>query len=85
MDPARTAQQLARLALACAATGDGASACEHAQEALGGAVDARRQEIHEEMVETVEALRALQGPSDSTTMLQRVLAPRGTRGKKTLR
>lgn len=85
MDPARTPPQLARLALACAGAGDGTSACAHALEALGGAADERLQDIHAEMVETVEALRALQGPSDSTTMLQHVLAPGGARGNKTPR
>jgi len=85
MDPSRTPQQLARLALACAGAGDGPGARTHAREALNSASDARRQEIQAEMAETAEALRALQGPSDAVAMLERELAPRGTRGKETLR
>ncbi|HEY6506623.1 MAG TPA: tetratricopeptide repeat protein [Vicinamibacterales bacterium] len=74
MDPARTPQQLARLAMASAAAGDGQGACAHAREALDRAGDGRRQDIYEEMVETIEALRALQGPSDPIAMLERELA-----------
>ena len=77
MDPAHTPRQRARLALACAGAGDGPSACAHARAALDGAAAEQRQDIHAEMVETTEALRALQGPSDSTAMLEQMLATTG--------
>lgn len=76
-DPAQTPRQRARLALACAGTGDGPSACAHARAALEEAAAEQRRDIHAEMVETAEALRALQGPSDSTAMLEHWLATTG--------
>ncbi len=64
-DPARTPWQLARLALACAAVDDGASAASHAQEALDAVQPEHRAELAAEMREVLDALAAAQGASSA--------------------